>query len=628
MKWLKLCVILSSGLVLVKETSATDSLRLKNEIQLKNGVEPTVQTVVDSVRAQDGKAYSLAALKPYAGLFSDKYFASSHDKASVIDARSNSSILVSVLRASYPDGTLVLAEKNDLGQIVYVEVRQASGVPITFLLKNSTNSNTYLTFTEEDMDTEKIKSQSFFGIDPQVPGHLRRKLPKHSDPDSAAALPSFKYRRGDGTSSDCTYFKVVEVAIMFDGEFCALLGSFDAAASHIQMVVASASVYYENDMCVKLKLTDIASPETRCKGNGFFGNFNRDKACGNEKNVDTFLEQFSVWAKNNRASAGVDPDAIIHLFSGHPPNGPVGCAWIGTACRNSHAYAIEYMLGRSLHTQTVIFAHELGHNLNADHQEVTNEKDYIMEPFLGNARDGFSQDSANTIIDFLDSVTCDSVEEIGPSPTRPPTPIPTAAPVVLPSPNAITCEDDEGEFELNSGAVVGCWYVQKFPDLTEKRCLHISHQGRLVKEFCPASCGTCAGMPPPNRETGPTPSPVIELDCKDIPGKFEIEKDKFVACSWVEVYLDLTEKRCARTSYQGPLVSDLCEKSCNMCGNGGGGDGSQCQDSAASFTLSTGAPASCAWTTKFPSKTSRRCSETTYNGEIVRNICPESCGGC
>jgi hypothetical protein len=317
------------------------------------------------VKANDGTSYSLASLEPDVSLYSEKYFVTDLSRNYVADTLTGEEFPVSVFRASYDDGTVIIAETDDEDNVVYVEIHQGPGISTTFLQSaDPDHPGELLSFTENDMDTgaEAFLSQFHYGPDEELPDDVRRTLIGHVNFDSKtrelADYPSIRLE--DGAIRGCTFFKVVDVAIVFDSEFCALHGSSRKARRAIRMIVASASLYYETYMCVKLKLTGIFTPEPGiCRpSGGYFRNFNRDVPCGSAK--DTFLKQFTVWARDFRVKRNMDPDATVHLFSGYRPNsGTVGCAWIGSTCIRSYSYGIEFMAGLSRHSQTIVYTHEL-----------------------------------------------------------------------------------------------------------------------------------------------------------------------------------------------------------------------------------------------------------------------------
>ena len=202
------------------------------------------------------------------------------------------------------------------------------------------------------------------------------------------------------------------------------------------MIVAAASLFYENDMCVRIRLVDIYTPDSNCGATSAFAYMPRDKACGSGATSETFIRYFADWMNKNRNTIGFNQEAVHHAFTGYPPAYTLGCGYFGTACRSpNYAYGIEYMSSYFLSSQSVIFAHELGHNLGARHLTTAQAagKRYIMKPSLQNPNDGFSELTIQSVLGFLESsdVTCDDVEypmgthEPSSALTSPQTPVPS-----------------------------------------------------------------------------------------------------------------------------------------------------------------------------------------------------------
>lgn len=101
-----------------------------------------------------------------------------------------------------------------------------------------------------------------------------------------------------------------------------------------------------------------------------------------------------------------------YMFSGYSNSGStVGCAFVGRLCNtgNSGGYGVNYISYTSNSIlQYSLFAHELGHNLDADHYLDSGGK-FIMESSINNGQDGFSQQLINSILDHLDDTDCSEV---------------------------------------------------------------------------------------------------------------------------------------------------------------------------------------------------------------------------
>jgi len=419
--------------------------------------------------------FSVDEAEPLTDLFSSEHFTVSDDGTSVTNLRSNETFAVPVFRSLYENGTaLQVLTDGTTGDVQYAEIRHHpdGAANDTFFLRAMTGSDSVLKSFDSIGVFEPLNLQEYSYGEAALPSwpaleedSTRRTLTQQQ----RDLLPKFVYRRGDRSSAECTYFKVVNLAIVYDAEFCQHYGSAAAARNRIVAVVASASLYYERDMCVKLRLTDIYTPDTTCRSpSSTFGGFTRSRLCGSV--LPHFLNDFSTWMSRTRRSLGINSNSLVHLMTGSAsPDGKLGCAWLGTMCWNSFSYGIEYMTFRenNVATQGVILAHEIGvsrirrgssvlyevvpyfcfsaltylfpyncsqHNIHASHFE-SSDKEYIMESRLSRGTDGFSQASVESILSFLDSVSCDDTELAQPTPTSPPPPPPTRRPTLKPNPS-------------------------------------------------------------------------------------------------------------------------------------------------------------------------------------------------
>jgi hypothetical protein len=390
-----------------------------------------VQNVSDGFLVdQDGTKYELSTLLPFDELLSPSSFIAFEDGTKELDHRTGEVFSMPIHRGVFDDGTILQVQKDDSGNIIYAEIRHARGRSDTYFVKTQGCDDEELLAFSEDQMTESVLNEGFYLKDEEViDNQVRRR--ETAIARNEAKLPDFVYDRGDGTSTDCPYFKVVKVGIVYDSEFCTKYGGKNEARSRIMMVVAATSVLYEQDMCVMLQLTDIYTPDSDCSATSTFASFRRDNACGSG-NSETFIRYFRDWMNANRDQIGLDPDATFHAFTGYPHRGTLGCGYIGTVCQNPEfAYGVDYMTSESLSTQSIIFAHEFGHNLSARHLSGADAAGfrYIMSPSLKNPHDGFSQITIEKIIGYLDSneVTCDAIS------FREPTSLPTEHPTNEPS---------------------------------------------------------------------------------------------------------------------------------------------------------------------------------------------------
>ena len=340
---------------------------------------------------------------------------------------------VSVFRATYDDGeATLLAQKDSNGSIINAELSgRSQSSPLHFVKTSECNQvDELFVFAETEINDFEYEGLDF--------GEGQSSSLGDTDDLDPETRSDHIYVAGDGSSLECRFFKVVKVGIVYDAEFCRKYGGHDETESRIMLIVAAASLLYENEMCVKLQLVGIYTPDENCAATSIFSSMRRDKACGSGTTSDTFIRYFADWMNRNRSATGMDRDAVVHAFTGFPPRGALGCAYTGSMCRTPQfMYGVEYMSSNFLSTQSVIFAHELGHNLNARHltAEESGTKRYIMKPALQNPHDGFGFLTIDRILSFLDlpEVTCDVVSSSSRAPTRPQTWTPVRPPSPKPS---------------------------------------------------------------------------------------------------------------------------------------------------------------------------------------------------
>jgi hypothetical protein len=378
------------------------------------------------LRDENGTEYDLYLLEPYTDLFSPLYFLISGD--TITDVRSNVSFLVPVLRGVYDNGAaLVQAATDSEGVVTFAEVHRetASGV-IVDTTKRADDLEKPEALRVSASDNHDGQASSYY-FDDAPPVHKTTQKDQHLYGPSSRNFRSLYNRKRRALSSPCDYFISVKVAVIYDTEFCQTYGGHKHARNRIMAIVASASMHYERDMCVKLQLTDILTPDSSCRGSSMtFSSMNRQRACGTDPNL---LSDFSAWMARKRQSSTIDPDALIHFFTGYPSSGLLGCAWRGTLCWSRYSYGVEYITMRSdILTQGVIFAHEVGHNVNAPHVKSAWREEFIMESTLSTATDGFSEASVGAILSFLNSedITCDGILQAALS--SPPSAVPSQDP--------------------------------------------------------------------------------------------------------------------------------------------------------------------------------------------------------
>ena len=159
-----------------------------------------------------------------------------------------------------------------------------------------------------------------------------------------------------------------EVAIAYDHTFCAMFGGdSDAANAFIQSVVDTANIAYKKDTCIEVCLVHV---ESNCQAAKDpykdFDNFPASfPPCNTTRGAFTpcdpssyILYNFRTYWNDNRGSVHRD---AAYLFTGFEDGTSVaGVAFLSAACGSVGYGWIEG-------TSALVFAHEAGHTLGADH---------------------------------------------------------------------------------------------------------------------------------------------------------------------------------------------------------------------------------------------------------------------
>jgi len=201
----------------------------------------------------------------------------------------------------------------------------------------------------------------------------------------------------------CNTFTSIDVAIVYDSSFCSRYGgTATGAQSRIDAIVGMASRHYEvPGLCTTLRISDL---EGYCDPNT---DIYRD-VIGSDNLLSIFREHWN----SDRQSR---PRDAAHLFSGtdFSDNDAVGRALTSTVCNLQAAYGIDWMTWTDdLNVQSLLFAHEVGHNAGAPHFGNENTGN-IMNPVLNSGSNGFSSTSINNISSYLNQQSCLSTVNIG-----------------------------------------------------------------------------------------------------------------------------------------------------------------------------------------------------------------------
>lgn len=311
-----------------------------------------------------GIDYTLTTLMPYSEMFSPDSFEISEDGMSVIHKATNETIRIPVFRSVFNNNTVVQLVTSGDGNVSFAEIRGKNSSHDTFFIQegfasvllvqedgsNVSPSDSLLSFTAADVDNEQLAKSFTLGDSPPAAGN--RILRGTSHDYESETLPSHRERR-DAVSTACSSFKVVKIAAVYDSDLCGVHGSASATRSKIIAVVASASMSYERDMCVRLQLTDVYTPDSACGGRSkSFAGFDKSNICGG----GGLIYDFANWMAPKRNSLGFDKNALVHLFTGMPKlSSTIGCAFTGgVSCKTIFSLPLQKR-SDSRHVSSVLY---------------------------------------------------------------------------------------------------------------------------------------------------------------------------------------------------------------------------------------------------------------------------------
>eukprot|EP00550_Attheya_septentrionalis_P010515 CAMPEP_0198304580 /NCGR_PEP_ID=MMETSP1449-20131203/57470_1 /TAXON_ID=420275 /ORGANISM="Attheya septentrionalis, Strain CCMP2084" /LENGTH=524 /DNA_ID=CAMNT_0044007105 /DNA_START=519 /DNA_END=2093 /DNA_ORIENTATION=+ len=402
------------------------SLRDSDASLLKDDYMPNIQSIVDNaVLDADGISCSLDGLEDY-NIFGKTF------------------VLNGIMQASLPacstkigscgDSEIFLA-KNQNGMPTFIEIKNKDSGARTTLIACEDDATSFHTLTEDSYDPEKLALIGFG--DMMYAGNTRNLFQREKEPMLVDV--DEQVRHLTDSNPTCSIRREVQVAIAYDARFCANQAPTDGIAA-VQAIFAQAKLMYDATTCVELALTTV---EGSCiVGDTPYNDLllfpEGPSGCDYNPSAPVvgtlgYLQRLQTyWNGGGRPGGSVTDDLDVdaaHLFTGMFTDDPVvGCAFNAAVCTDS-AYGAN-ALRFSIDVNAIIFAHELGHNLDGSHQDPPT--DHVMDAVLNlNAvafNNGFASVSHLEFEAYLDTVACDADVPSTTAPT-PPTLAPMAAPV-------------------------------------------------------------------------------------------------------------------------------------------------------------------------------------------------------
>lgn len=212
---------------------------------------------------------------------------------------------------------------------------------------------------------------------------------------------------------DRTVRKAVEIAMAFSHRQCNANGGYAKTVAAIESAVELASDPYEKQTCLKLT---ISAFDGFCKSSSDPYATYQSKYSGSSRKLDRMLPDFAKFWKNNRKTVKRDVAHFLPAFRDGVDT--AGVAYLGGACSRDYGY------GWSEGMYSLVIAHEVGHNLNADH---SNSGLMTASGSVDSKKFSFSSQSVNEISNFVDGRSgfgndASCLTEYSSSPDKSPTP--------------------------------------------------------------------------------------------------------------------------------------------------------------------------------------------------------------
>ncbi len=288
-----------------------------------------------NVLVNGSNEYNLDNLLPYQELFDPDHF--QIDGSMVTNIRSKETFRIPIYRSVTSDGHIIQLATNEMGNISFAEIRVPDPlladdvfyIPSDVLRSDIgedalSSTDILISFTSRDLDNDKFGN--IYDLDEvELPTTRRNRLVRRML-DELPMLQSEASTDDDATvAAICSQYQIVKIAVVYDASLCRTYGNMAATRNRIINIVASASLYYEREICTKLQLVDIYTPDATCSSAPFTNQFNTESACRGDSNL---LDDFSNWIRQRRSAVGIDNNAIVHLLTGAAKvTSTIGCAF-------------------------------------------------------------------------------------------------------------------------------------------------------------------------------------------------------------------------------------------------------------------------------------------------------------
>ena len=190
------------------------------------------------------------------------------------------------------------------------------------------------------------------------------------------------------TTGNTGVLRELEIATEADFEYVSSLSSSASANAEILAILNSVDAIYQSQLGITVS---VAFQNTWTVSNDPY----------TSSDATTLLNQFLNFWNSNFSNNNFD---VATLFTGRELNGSTaGIAFLDAAC-SRFSYGLVQQFSRGL--AVPVTAHEIGHNLGADHDVCGSNDNYLMCPSLRGSANTFSARSINQIDNFINSVGC------------------------------------------------------------------------------------------------------------------------------------------------------------------------------------------------------------------------------
>jgi hypothetical protein len=199
-----------------------------------------------------------------------------------------------------------------------------------------------------------------------------------------------------GDSNDAAPSLRLEMQVLVDAALRAEYDSDQAVIDAVAVRLNNVDGIYSAQLGLAIEATDIQ----------FLGAANT--GLSDSTDPGTLLNSLGVLRAN---IPGMNSYAATHLFTGRDLDGDtLGIAYIGNLCGARYAASLSELRGRGAWLDSLVAAHELGHQLGAVHDGTgtcsdTPSNSYLMSSLI-NGTDEFSACSRNLILNTMHRAAC------------------------------------------------------------------------------------------------------------------------------------------------------------------------------------------------------------------------------